>query len=72
MPDTFLGSPFRTKREIAVYFRVSPSTIEEWARQRLIPVHKPTSRKNLYHLQKCERALARFEAKEVGHRKEGA
>jgi len=59
-------TPYRTKKEIASHFRVSVTTIEEWVRLRVIPVYKPSPRKNLYHVARCEAALARFEVKEVG------
>lgn len=60
------STPYRTKKELAAHFRVSVSTVEEWGRQRVIPVFKPSPRKNLYHLHRCEEALARFEIREVG------
>ena len=63
-PDS--TTPYRTKQELAAHFRVSVSTVEEWARRKIIPVHKPSARKNLYHLYRCEAALDRFEIKEVG------
>jgi len=57
---------YKNKREIAAHFRVSPSTIEEWARQRVIPVLKSSPRKNIYDVAKCEQAINRFEVREVG------
>jgi uncharacterized protein YjcR len=59
-------SSYKSKQEIADHFGVSPSTIEEWTRRRVIPVIKPSTRKNLYRVDHCEAALARFEVKEVG------
>ncbi len=58
-------SSYKTKREIAAHFNVSRSTIERWTRHQLIPVIRPSSRKNLYHLRRCEEALAKFEIGEV-------
>jgi len=63
-PDS--STPYRTKQELAAHFRVSVSTIEEWGRRKIIPVYKPSARKNLYHLKRCETALDRFEILEVG------
>lgn len=51
---------YRTKKEIADYFRVSISTIEKWTRINLIPVVRYSTRKNLYRIDRCQEALSKL------------
>lgn len=64
-----MESKYKTKAEIASHFNVSQSTIEDWTRRRVIPVIRPSSRKNLYHVDWCDVAVSQFEVKEVGRGK---
>lgn len=59
MKTTHPPTVYRTKKELADYFRVSISTVEKWTRSSLIPVIRYSSRKNLYRLDHCQEALSR-------------
>jgi hypothetical protein len=55
-----------SKRELAQRLSVSPRTIDNWSRQKLIPVHRFSSRLIRYDASKVESALEKYEIREVG------
>lgn len=56
---------FLRKEEIGPWLGVSDSVIEDWMRQRVIPVVK-VNRVRLFNVVAVERALERFTAKAIG------
>jgi len=56
------------KQEIARLLGVSQRTIDNWTRQKRIPVHRFSSRLIRYDLEKVQRALDKFEVREVGRK----
>jgi excisionase family DNA binding protein len=64
--DSTLTRRLLRKQEIAKQLCVSQRTIGNWTRQKRIPVHRFSSRLIRYDLQKVQRALDRYEIREVG------
>ena len=58
------------KEDLAREPDVSPRTIDNWARQKRIPVHRFSSRLIRYDLRRVRNALDKFEVREVGRRLE--
>jgi len=56
------------KKELATALNVSPRTIDNWVRQRRIPVHRFSPRLLRYDLQKVQNALDKYEVIEVGRK----
>jgi excisionase family DNA binding protein len=56
------------KSELAKELNVSPRTIDNWVRQKRIPVHRFSSRLLRYDLRKVQAALSRYEVIEVGRK----
>ena len=58
------------KEDLARELNVSPRTIDNWVRQKRIPVHRFSSRLIRYDLRRVRNALDKFEVGEVGRRLE--
>jgi hypothetical protein len=58
------------KEDLAKELNVSPRTIDNWVRQKRIPVHRFSSRLIRYDLRRVRNALDKFEVREVGRRLE--
>ena len=56
------------KKELAKELNVSQRTIDNWVRQKRIPVHRFSSRLLRYDLRSVRNALEKFEVHEVGRR----
>jgi hypothetical protein len=56
------------KNDLAKELNVSPRTIDNWVRQKRIPVHRFSSRLLRYDLHKVQSALGKYEVTEVGRR----
>ena len=56
------------KQDLAKELNVSPRTIDNFVRQKRIPVHRFTSRLLRYDLQRVRKALDKFEVREVGRK----
>ena len=56
------------KKQLAKELHVSPRTIDNWVRQKRIPVHRFSSRLLRYDLRKVQSALDKYEVMEVGRR----
>lgn len=54
------------KKELAKELNVSQRTIDNWVRQKRIPVHRFSSRLLRYDLHKVQNALNNYEVREVG------
>jgi hypothetical protein len=56
------------KKELATALNVSPRTIDNWVRQRRIPVHRFSPRLLRYDLRRVKAALDKYEVIEAGRR----
>jgi uncharacterized protein YjcR len=56
------------KKDLAAELNVSPRTIDNWVRQRRIPVHRFSARLLRYDLRKVQSALDKFEVTEAGRK----
>jgi hypothetical protein len=56
------------KNDLAKELNVSPRTIDNWVRQRRIPVHRFSARLLRYDLRKVQSALDKFEVTEAGRK----
>jgi len=56
------------KKDIAKQFSVSQRTIQNWTRKKRIPVHRFSARLVRYDPQKVQRALDKYEVREVGRK----
>jgi hypothetical protein len=56
------------KAELAKELNVSPRTIDNWVRQKRIPVHRFSSRLLRYDLRKVQSALDKYEVIEAGRK----
>jgi excisionase family DNA binding protein len=56
------------KTELARELNVSPRTIDNWVRQKRIPVHRFSSRLLRYDLRKVQAALDKYEVIEAGRK----
>ena len=56
------------KAELAKELKVSPRTIDNWVRQKRIPVHRFSSRLLRYDLRKVQTALDKYEVIEAGRK----
>ena len=56
------------KKQLAKELHVSPRTIDNWVRQKRIPVHRFSSRLLRCDLRKVQSALDKYEVMEVGRR----
>ena len=56
------------KTELAKELKVSPRTIDNWVRQKRIPVHRFSSRLLRYDLRRVQNALNKYEVVEVGRK----
>ena len=56
------------KRELAKELGVSQRTIDNWVRQKRIPVHRFSSRLLRYDLRRVQNALNKYEVVEVGRK----
>jgi len=57
-----------TKREIAAILNVSSRTIDNWIREKRIPFLRLSPRLLRFDLRTIQRALEKYEIKEVGRR----
>ena len=55
----------RGHAEAARYARVSPRTISDWQKRRIVPFLKPARKVVLFRRADIDRALSRFEIKAV-------
>jgi len=58
------------KKDLAKLHNVSPRTIDNWVRQKRIPVHRFSSRLIRYDERKVQNALDKFEVREIGRKLE--
>jgi predicted site-specific integrase-resolvase len=58
------------KKALAKLQNVSPRTIDNWVRQKRIPVHRFSSRLIRYDERKVQNALDKYEVREIGRRLE--
>jgi excisionase family DNA binding protein len=58
------------KKVLAKLLNVSPRTIDNWVRQKRIPVHRFSSRLIRYDERKVQNALDKYEVREIGRRLE--
>jgi hypothetical protein len=56
------------KKELATALNVSPRTVDNWVRQKRIPVHRFSPRLLRYDLRKVQTALDKYEVIEVGRK----
>jgi predicted site-specific integrase-resolvase len=56
------------KKDLAKLHNVSPRTIDNWVRQKRIPVHRFSSRLIRYDERKVQNALDKYEVREVGRK----
>jgi hypothetical protein len=56
------------KKDLAAELNASPRTIDNWVRQKLIPVHRFSARLLRYDLRKVQSALDKFEVREAGRK----
>ena len=56
------------KKELANLLNVSPQTVDNWVREKRIPVHRFSSRLIRYDEDKVRSALNKFEVREVGRK----
>ena len=56
------------KNDLAKELNVSPRTIDNWVRQKRMPVHRFSPRLLRYDLQKVQNALRKYEVIEAGRK----
>jgi len=69
-PGVTMHRQLITKKELAKELSVSTRTIDNWVRQKRIPVHRFSSRCIRFKLPKVQSALDKFEIREVGRKVE--
>jgi excisionase family DNA binding protein len=69
-PDAAVHRKLISKKELAKELSVSPRTIDNWVRQKRIPVHRFSSRFIRFNPSKVFVALDKFEIREVGRKVE--
>jgi hypothetical protein len=62
------GPAMIRKKDLAKELNVSPRSIDNWVRQKRIPVHRFSSRFIRYDLRRVRNALDKYEVREVGRR----
>jgi excisionase family DNA binding protein len=62
----FVGRHFLSKQELALLYRVSLRTVDNWMAQHKIPFIRLSARLIRFNLERVKAALARYEIKEVG------
>jgi excisionase family DNA binding protein len=62
------GRHFLSKQELALVYRVSTRTVDNWMVQKKIPFIRLSARLIRFNLERVKAALARYEIKEVGVR----
>jgi hypothetical protein len=67
---TMQGLAMIRKKDLAKELNVSPRSIDNWVREKRIPVHRFSSRLIRYDLRRVRNALDKFEVREVGRRLE--
>jgi hypothetical protein len=56
------------KNDLAKELSVSPRSIDNWVRQKRIPVHRFSSRFIRYDLRRVRNALDKYEVREIGRK----